>query len=241
MFLKLLRTVASYILFILLVLLFAIPFLIFTLLPARWRYENKLCFWLLDIFYKMTLKFTFLPIEFVGKENIPKEPAIIAANHQSALDIPLVGSLFNGYPHIWMAWSRLKTYWMGIFLRRMAVLVDVSSPMKAMKSLVKAIKLAEGKKFHLIIFPEGSRSEGNEVHDFFAGFVILAKKIKCPVVPVLILNAYEVYPPGSFFINMRPIKVIVGKPFYYKEGDSDEEFKRRVHRWFVDEVEAYKE
>ena len=222
-------------------LLFAIPFLLFLLLPAKWRYENKFCSWLLHIFYTLTLKATFLPITFVGKEHMSNEPAIIAANHQSALDIPLIGSLCHGYPHIWMAWSRLKIYWIGIFVRRMAVLVDVSSSMKAMKSLVKAIKLIEGKKSHLIIFPEGSRSEGNKVHDFFAGFVILAKKTKRPVVPVLILNAYDAYPPGSFFITMRPIMVIVGKPFYYKEDDSDEQFKRRVYEWFVNEVATYKE
>jgi len=185
--------------------------------------------------------FTFLPITIVGKENIPNEPAILAPNHQSALDIPLVGSLCNGYPHVWMAWSRLKTYWVGIFLKQMAVFVDVSSSMRAMKSLVKAIKLTENKKCHLVIFPEGGRSEGNKVHDFFAGFVILAKKMKRPVVPILLLNVYDAYPPGSFFINMRPIKVIVGRPFRYKEDDSDDAFKNRVYDWFVREVEAYKE
>jgi len=241
MILKLLRTLVSYFLFIILVLIFGLPLLIFILLPEKWRYDNKVYFWLVDIFFKATLLFSFLPIEVIGKENMPKEPAIITPNHQSALDLPLVGSLLDGYPHIWMAWARLAKYWIGPFAKRMAVLIDMTSPMKGMRSLIKALKLIQGKKRHVIIFPEGSRSPGNQVHDFFAGFVILAKKTKRPVVPVLILNAYKVYPPGSFFINWYPIKVIVGKPFFYKDDEGDDAFKNRVYNWFVDKVEAYKE
>jgi len=209
------------------------------LLPERWRYDNKLYFWITDAFFKATLLFTFLPITVIGKENIPKEPAIIAPNHQSALDIPLVASLLDGYPHIWMAWVRLTKYWVGFFVKRMAVLIDMSSSIKGAKSLIKALKLIQGKQRHVIIFPEGSRSNGNQVGDFFAGFVILAKKTGRPVVPVLILDAYKVYPPGSFFINWYPITVIVGKPFLYKDGESDQEFKEKVHNWFVDTANAH--
>ena len=234
-----LRTVVSYILFLFLVLLISIPTLIFIFLPEKWRYDNKLYFWLSDLFFKATLLITFLPIEIEGKENIPKEPAIIAPNHQSALDIPLVGALLDGYPHIWMAWAKLKEYWMGIVLRRMAILIDLSTSMSAMRSLVQALKMLEGKKRHVIIFPEGGRYiDGNKVHDFFGGFVIIAKKTGRPVVPVLILDAYKVYPPGSFFIHRHPIKVKVGKPFYYQEGEEDKEFKARVRQWFLDNVEG---
>jgi len=216
----------------------SVPMLIFILLPARWRYDNKLFFLLSHFFYRATLFLLFIPIEFVGKENIPKEPSIIVPNHQSSLDLPLVGSLLNGYPHIWMAWIKLKHHWMGFVIRRMAILIDPSSTMKAMRSLVKAIKVIKNKKHHVIIFPEGGRYiDGNKVHDFFGGFVIMAKKTRRPVVPVLILNAYKVYPPGAFLIERYPIKVIVGKPFFYQEEESDNEFKTRVKKWFVENVE----
>ena len=237
MILKLLRTLLSYVLFIFLVLLFAIPCLICILLPARWRYDNKFYFLLTHFFYKATLLFTFVPITFVGKENIPKEPAVFVANHQSALDIPLVGSLVGGFPQIWLAWAKLKYYWIGCVVSRMTVTIDTSTPMKGMRSLVKAIKMVEGKQRNVIIFPEGSRYiDGNNIHDFFAGFVIIAKRTKRPVVPVLILNAYKVYPPGAFFINRYPVKVIVGKPFYFQESETDDAFKNRVRKWFVDNV-----
>jgi len=217
MVLKLLRTLLTYFLLLLLIVIIAVPCLIFILLPARWRYDNKLFFWMSRMFYKAALWSTFLPIEYIGKEHIPKEPSIIAPNHQSALDILLVGILMNSSPHLWMAWSRLKYYWIGPVISRMALLIDVSSPMRATKSLLRGIKMIENKKHHVIIFPEGGRSQGNQVSDFFAGFVILAKKTKRPVVPVLLLNEYKAYPPGSFFINWTRIKVIVVSRFFIKK------------------------
>ena len=237
MIIRFIRTIISYVLFIFLVLLIAIPMLIFILLPARWRYDNKLFYWLANFFYKATLWLIFVPVEFEGKENIPDEPAIIAPNHQSALDLPLVGALMNCHPHLWMAWSKLARYWIGPVVKRMAILIDLTSSMSAMRSLVKALKMLEGKKRHVIIFPEGGRYiDGNKVHDFFGGFVIIAKKTGRPVVPVLILDAYKVYPPGSFFIYRHPIKVKVGKPFYYQESEGDDAFKARVRKWFLDNV-----
>lgn len=236
---KLLRTLVTYILFILLVLVFAIPCLIVILLPEKWRYDNKFFFWMTHIIYKVTLWIIFVPVEIVGKENITKTPSIIAANHQSSLDIPLVGVLLNGYPHLWMAWSALTKYWIGPVISRMAVLVDTSGPMSAMRSLLKAVEMFSHKNRHVIIFPEGARSDGNEVADFFAGFVILAKKSGRPVIPVLILNAYKAYPPGSFFINWVPIKVIVGKPILYSDFFSDDEFKNFVRNWFVFNVSEF--
>jgi len=235
----LLRTLLSYLLLGLILAIIAIPCLIFILLPAKWRYDNKLFFWLSYFFYKSTLWVSFVPITVVGKENIPDEPSIIVPNHQSSLDIPLVGALMNGYPHIWMAWANLQRFYvLGIFLRRMAILIDTSSPMKAMRSLIQAINMMKEAKRHVIIFPEGGRYiDGNKIHDFFSGFVIIAKKTGRPIVPVLILNAYKVYPPGSFLIHRYPVKVIVGKPFYYKEGESDAACRNRVRSWFVDNVE----
>lgn len=236
---KLVRTLVTYTLFILLVLLFAIPFIVVILLPEKWRYDNKFFFWMADKFYKLSLLVIFVPVEFVGKENITKTPSIIAANHQSSLDIPLVGSLLNGYPHLWMAWFALRKYWIGPVISRMAVLVDTTSSMKAMRSLLKAVEMFKDKNRHVIIFPEGARSAGNQVADFFAGFVILAKKSGRPVIPVLLLNAYDAYPPGAFFINWVPMRVIVGKPILYSDFNSDDEFKNFVRNWFVNNVNEY--
>ena len=85
----------------------------------------------------------------------------------------------------------------------------------------------------MIIFPEGGRYSDGKVHDFLWGFAIIARKTGRPVVPVLIVDTYKVYPMGSFFVNYSPIKVIIGKPFVMLEQESDEAFIKRVHAWFL--------
>jgi len=230
----LIRSVISYFLLLLVIVFIGIPCLLLMLIPARWRYDSKLFFKLSHIFYWTALKTSLVPINFVGKENIPKEPAIIVANHQSSMDIPLVGVLLDAFPHVWLAKSELARSWLAPIVRRMAVLIDMSTPQRGVKSLMQAINLIKGKKRHAIIFPEGGRYiEDNGVREFFAGFVMLAKQTNRPVVPIMIFNAYKVYPPGSFFVYRYPIKVLVGKPFHYKDGQDMDQFKQQVYSWFV--------
>ncbi len=234
---KLLRSIVSYFLLFIVILFIGIPCLLMTLLPARWRYDNKFFFWLSHIFYVAALKTSMVPITFVGKKNIPNEPAIIVANHQSAMDIPLVGSLLDSFPHIWLAKSELGRSWLAPIVRRMAVLIDMSTPQRGMRSLKRAIDLVKGKRRHAIVFPEGGRYiEDNGVREFFGGFVMLAEHTNRPVVPIMIFNTYKVYPPGSFFVNRQPVKVVVGKPFYLGKDEDADAFKERVHQWFVKEA-----
>ena len=196
----LLRSICSYILLGFVILFLGLPCFFLSLLPARWRYDNKAFFWLSHIFYVASLKATMIPIEVIVKENIPNTPAIIVANHQSSLDIPLVGALLNKFPHVWLAKKELTRYWIGPIVSRMSVLIDMSSPQKSLRSLLRAISFIKGKQRHVVVFPEGGRYiGGNDVHEFFAGFVMLAKRTNRPVVPIMMVDAYKVYPPGSFF------------------------------------------
>lgn len=237
MILKLVRSLFSYILLVPVLLVVGLPCLILMLLPQRWRYDNRILFWFFSLFYKSVLFVTFLPITFQGKENIPTDPAIIVANHQSALDIPLVGSLLNGFSHVWLATVDLTTTWLAPVLHRMAVLVDMSTPQKGMRTLLQAIARIQEQQRHAIIFPEGGRYlENNHVREFFSGFAMLAQRTNRPVVPVMIFDAYKVYPPHSFLIHWNPIHVVVGPMFMLREGEELDAFRDRVRQWFVEQV-----
>lgn len=203
-------------------------------LPARLRYDSTFLFRLTHLFYWAVLRCSLLPISLSGKENLPLGPAIFVANHQSSLDIPLMGILAKGTPHIWLAKHELME---SIFLRWLlplfTVLVDASSPKKAMRSFLQLISLVNGKKRHLMLFPEGGRYTDDTIHDFFGGFVLLAKKLGRPIVPVYISGVNKAYPPDSLWVYWNKITVIVGKPYTYQANDTDEQFKMRVHNWFV--------
>jgi len=116
-------------------------------------------------------------------------------------------------------------------------LVDVTSPRQAMISLRKILTMVNNHYRNLMIFPEGARYTDGKIHEFFGGFVMLAKKTGRPIVPVCIRGVNKVYPPDSFLVYWHPITVIVGKPFVFQPDESDEHFKQRVYQWFVDQME----
>ena len=232
------HTIVSRILLFFIVILYLPPTILLMLMPAQWRFNSRFAFWFVNLFYNTILWCSLLPIKFKGKENIPKEPVIFAANHQSSLDIPIVGSLTGGDPHIWLATADLMTWWsMRWVLPYLAILIDITTPRAAMRSLLQALMVARKTKAHVMIFPEGGRFTDDEVHEFFGGFVILAKKTGRPVVPVRIFNANKVYPPDTFWARWHSITVVIGKPFVFQEGEDDAAFKERVYEWFVTQSE----
>ena len=215
-------------------------FLIALFLPPHIRYKSNWLFYIINFFYWATLKASFIPVSFKGWDNIPDgKPVVFAGNHQSSGDIPLMGVLTKGKPQVWLATQDLMR---GKILRwvipRLAVMVDVSSQQKAMRSMINLVRIAQKSNADIMIFPEGGRYPDDKVHSFYGGFVTLAKTLKRPVVPVYISGANKVYPPKTFWIQQYPIRVTIGKPFEIQEGETDTAFKDRVYRWFVEQSEG---
>lgn len=226
--------------------------IVMMLLPARIRYASRWIFWAVDLFYWTVIKISFIPVMyrfqgddvsdgisrvFTALASLENGPVIFVANHQSSLDIPLVGVLARRRSHIWIArrelmrWKLLR--WV---LPRLSVIIDTASREKTVRSMLSLIRLVEGKDIDIMMFPEGGRFSDNEVHPFYGGFVMLAKMLKRPVVPVYIQGANKVYPPHTFWIKQYPIKVNVGKPFVMQDNEDEDLFKQRVHQWFIDQA-----
>ena len=230
------RTLVSRFFLFLIMFLYLIPFLLVLVLPKKWFRESTLFFTCTYFFYWLVLKASFLRFNFIGRHNIPDEPSIIIANHESSLDIPIIGYLLNKHPHTWLATTWLmKSPILRFILPQLAILVDTSSAIKGMRSLLQVIKEVNGTRQHIVIFPEGGRFTDGKVHDFFSGFVILAKKMGRPVVPIKIFNLNKVYPPNSFLVYDYPVKAIVGEPFIKGDREDDASFKKRVHDWFIEQ------
>jgi len=150
-----------------------------------------------------------------------------------------VGVLAKKHQHIWIAKQELtESPILRFVLPRVAILVDPESTFKAMRALLQAIKVMQEHNMGAVIFPEGTRRTDGEVHEFFAGFVILAKKTNLPVVPVRIFGVNKAYPPETFLVHYHPVTVVVGPPFFLQEGETDEAFKQRVYDWFLRQTEG---
>lgn len=221
-------------LFALVFLLSCLPIFVFVfLVPQRYRY-NRLYFFASYVLYKVILWASCVPYHVHGKQHIPKEPAIFVANHSSSLDIPIMGSLCGTHAHIWLAMAWLTNFiFFRYFLPRVAVLVDMSSPQKGGRSLIKTMQLMQQHAMHVIIFPEGGRFTDGTVHEFYGGFAVLAKRMRVPVVPVRIQNVEKVYPPDTFLMQRLPVRVHVGEAMRINHDETEIEFKDRVYAWFL--------
>jgi len=225
---------------LLIIMILGVPvFLLMILLPKKYRYKSKILFGSMRFFYWVVVKATLVPVSFEGGEHIPDEPAVFVANHQSALDIPLLGVFTKGRPHVWLAryelmrWKLLR--WV---LPRMAVVINPLSREKAMGSLRQLLKLAKAQPLDVMIFPEGARYADDKVHKFYGGFAMVAKMLNYKVVPVYISGVNKVYPPDTFWVTRHPITVTAGKAFELENNESDDAFKERVYQWFVEQSEG---
>jgi 1-acyl-sn-glycerol-3-phosphate acyltransferase len=229
-------TIYSRILLVIIMLLAVVPALLLVfVVPQKYRY-NRVYFALSGLLYWVIIKASLLPITIVGREHLPKEPAIYIANHVSSLDIPILGMLVGSKPHFWLAMKWLTKFWLfRLFLPRTAVLVDMENPQGNVRSLIRIMQMTKEQNMSAMIFPEGGRFVDDKIHSFYGGFTLLAKKSGFPVMPVRIYNLEKVYPPGTFWIHYYPVKVVIGEPMYIREDEDDEAFKERVYAWFVNQ------
>lgn len=144
-----------------------------------------------------------------GTENIPKKgPFILAANHQSFMDGPLVMSGVD--------FSRIKDYYFYAteehvqhpvvkYLARHnnIILMERKNLKNSILKLAQVLK--QGK--NVVIFPEGSRTHSGEIGKFKKMFAILAVELDIPVLPVCIRGAYDALPRGKHHIKASHIDV----------------------------------
>jgi 1-acyl-sn-glycerol-3-phosphate acyltransferase len=139
-------------------------------------------------------------------------PVIIAANHESYLDPPFVGSSFNR-PINYLARETLFSNWLsGPFLSALnAVPVDRGGGgAKGLKIILE--RLMDNNA--IIIFPEGTRTSDGKMKSAQAGIGLTIIKSRAPVVPVR-LWTYNTYGRHRRIPRLAPIAVKFGHPIHF--------------------------
>jgi 1-acyl-sn-glycerol-3-phosphate acyltransferase len=153
---------------------------------------------------------TLFGLKIVGEENLVTEgPVLVASNHQSFLDPPLIGNLYQTE----MIYLARKTLFVGfgawLYPRWNAIPVDQDRPdMGSLKTIIR--KLKEGHR--VLVFPEGERTLDGTIGPAAPGIGLVAIKSGAIIQPVRISGAREALPRGSARISLSRITVTVGKP-----------------------------
>lgn len=169
-----------------------------------------------------------------GLENIPEQPGIVMAKHQSAWETITLQTLFS--PQVWVLKRellRLPVFGWGLASMR-PIAIDRSAGRAAVQQVVDQgiQRLKDG--LWVIIFPEGTRTAPGHRGKYRIGGAILAEQSGYPVVPVA-HNAGEFWSRKAFSKYPGVIQVVIGPPIPSK-GRSATEIIREVEDWIEQNV-----
>jgi len=165
------------------------------------------------------------------------EGALLASNHVSYLDPPLVGSACR-HTMYFLARKTLFRFKVSgwLFPRLHAVPVDQERP--DMGSLRRIIKLVKNGK-QVAIFPEGERTLDGKLKEAAAGTGLVIAKSKALVIPMRIFGAYEAMPRGqSALIRFKQVHLVVGQPFRFTDEELAAAVGREGYQKLADRVMA---
>lgn len=184
-------------------------------------------------------KFTALnmfSLQVHGRENLIEEgPALIASNHQSFLDPPIVGSCLFREIHYLARKSLFDIPVVGKLLPHLRVVgVDRDgADMSALKAVIRLVKNGGC----TIVFPEGTRTGDGRLLPAKSGLGLIIAKTLAPVVPTRIFGAFEAFPRTAKFPRRAPVTVVFGKPLHFSKADIAGE-PREVYQRLSDRVMA---
>ena len=149
-----------------------------------------------------------LSFDIRGRENIPSEDGcVFISNHQGYADIIAMFLALEGKQIGFIAKDSLeKAPYFGTWIKNIrGIYIHRGNAREAMKPIQEGAETLQ-KGFNLVIFPEGTRSQGPVMGQFKAGSFKLATKAKAPIVPVTINGSYKAFEEKGV---MRPAKITV--------------------------------
>jgi 1-acyl-sn-glycerol-3-phosphate acyltransferase len=147
---------------------------------------------------------------------VPLEgPVILASNHASYLDPPLVGAALKRAIHYLAREDLFSLPLLGWALPRVNVVpVDRDGGgAKGLKAILDRLHDGAG----IILFPEGTRTRNGSLQPARAGIGLTVIKSDCPVVPVRVFGTFEAYGRQMRFPRPHRVAVKFGKPLDFSE------------------------
>jgi 1-acyl-sn-glycerol-3-phosphate acyltransferase len=196
------------------------------------------CGWL---FFR-TVYATYFRWHVYGAENVPATGGVIlAANHASFLDPPLVGSGLKRDINYLARESLFRFPLVGAVLRSWN-----SVPVDRDGGGAKGLKIILGRLLDgagIILFPEGTRTLDGKLQPVRAGIGLVVAKSEAPVVPVRVFGTFEAFGRNVKFPRPKRIGVKYGTPMRFEKlraeaKDCSKERLKQIYQEIADEIMA---
>jgi 1-acyl-sn-glycerol-3-phosphate acyltransferase len=184
-----------------------------SLLLSLFDRNGRVQHWFARTWARMILKTAMVRVRVEGLDHIsPRQTAIYAANHLSALDIPVLYACLPVQFRI-MAKKELFRYpFLGWHLKRSGQIpIDAGDARASLRSLSHASEsLRHGTP--LVVFPEGGRSANGQLQEFMGGAAYVAIRAQAPIVPIALVGTDGVLPINSFHLLPGEVDMVIGEP-----------------------------
>jgi 1-acyl-sn-glycerol-3-phosphate acyltransferase len=181
-------------------------------------------------------------LRVIGSEYVPQGGgAIIAANHVSYLDIPLLGCALKRRADFVGKAELFKNPVVGFLFRRLG-----GFPVK--RDGIDRLAIAEAvrrlKAGRLVVFyPEGTRSVDGQLQRPKSGIGMVAARAKVPIIPVLIEGTGQVLPRQRRGFKFHPVLIKFGPPvdpFDSMGAEKGTQFYSKISHAVMDGIQALK-
>jgi len=138
---------------------------------------------------------------------------VFMPNHRSAADIVAIGWALWDYQIRFVAKKellRVPVFGWGLWALK-NIIIDRSNHVQAVRSYaVAGQRIRRG--ISVVVFPEGTRGEGEELLPFKKGGFVLALETGTPIVPVALVGTSHVMPKNSLRVESGEVEVRIGDP-----------------------------
>jgi 1-acyl-sn-glycerol-3-phosphate acyltransferase len=183
----------------------------------------------------------FFQLRVVHRERmINHGPVILASNHQSFLDPPLVGSVSDRAVYFLARRTLLDGWFLGWILPKLNVIPVDSEGGKdrtALKALIRILRAGQG----TLVFPEGQRTPDGNLQPAQPGLGLVIAKTLAPVVPMRVFGAYDAWPIHEEWPRPGRITIIVGEPIFFTAEEVEaggKELYQRLSQRVMDAIAA---
>lgn len=193
-----------------------IYYLGFGLILMLFRSTEEVMQWAVPKWGKFNLKSAGIDLEISGRENLEKRPAIFVINHQSMLDLFITCYL---RPPKTLGVAKKSLIYMpiiGLFMKAVGVVfLDRYDRMKALEGMRATKKLID-QGYSIAMAPEGTRTLTGELQPLKKGAFYLALQTGLPLIPITIVNAYQLFPRQAWLPKPGVVKVYIDPPIATK-------------------------
>jgi len=150
----------------------------------------------------------FYGLRIEGREHLVTEGAVlVAANHQSYLDPPLLANLYDTPIYFVARKTLFRGFCNWLYRQWNAFPLDQDkADLAGLKHIIRLLKAGQ----RVAIFPEGARTLDGNIDVAAPGVGFVAAKSGAVIQPVRIRGAFEALPRGASFLCPSRISLTVG-------------------------------